>query len=196
MLSLARPSPIIEDIKKFPRNVFQAILSRITNNATKWDTYTIITQILPWPKWLRMLTNLGKGNILFIIAVAKPNITSLCVKLSNLRWSSQLYHKKIKPRISAKTSISPRVAYRLYGGVLELDITLDAIQWWRGRARIFFPIRSTQQWIASKASLFWLGSSTYLRALEALTFLTIKYAFSDFSWQHFLQNFPLTFIYM
>ena len=40
---------------------------------------------------------------------------------------------------------------------------------------------------ASEASQYWLGSRACLRALEALAFLTIKYAFSHFSWYFFFK---------
>ena len=40
---------------------------------------------------------------------------------------------------------------------------------------------------ASEASQYWPGSRARLRALEALAFLTIKYAFSHFSWYFFFK---------
>ena len=39
----------------------------------------------------------------------------------------------------------------------------------------------------SKASQYWLGSRACLRALGALAFLTLKYAFSHFSWYFFFK---------
>ena len=41
----------------------------------------------------------------------------------------------------------------------------------------------------SKVSQYWPGSRTCLRALEALAFLTLKYAFSHFSWYFFFKLF-------
>ena len=41
----------------------------------------------------------------------------------------------------------------------------------------------------SKASQSWQGSRAYLRALEALAFLALKYAFSHFSWYFFFKIF-------
>ena len=40
---------------------------------------------------------------------------------------------------------------------------------------------------ASKASQYWPGSRARLRALEALAFLTVKYAFSHFPWYFFFK---------
>ena len=45
-----------------------------------------------------------------------------------------------------------------------------------------------QQSRASEASVNWPGSRAHLRALEALAFLSFKYAFSWFSW-HLLLKF-------
>ena len=47
---------------------------------------------------------------------------------------------------------------------------------------------------ASEASQYWPGSMARLRALEALAFLTLKYAFSHFSWYFFFKK--LTSIYV
>ena len=44
---------------------------------------------------------------------------------------------------------------------------------------------------ASEASIHWLGSRARLRALEALVFLSVKYAFSHFSWYLFFKIFNL-----
>ena len=41
----------------------------------------------------------------------------------------------------------------------------------------------------SEASQHWPGSRAHLRALEALAFLTLKYAFSHFSWYFFFKIF-------
>ena len=42
---------------------------------------------------------------------------------------------------------------------------------------------------ASEASQYWLGSRAHLRALDALAFLTVKYAFFHFSWYFFFKLF-------
>ena len=46
---------------------------------------------------------------------------------------------------------------------------------------------------ASEASIYWPGSRARLRALEALEFLSVKYAFSHFSWHLFFKIFNLSF---
>ena len=46
---------------------------------------------------------------------------------------------------------------------------------------------------ASEASQYWPGSRARLRALEALAFLTLKYAFSHFSWYFFFKFFNVHF---
>ena len=43
----------------------------------------------------------------------------------------------------------------------------------------------------SEASIHWPGSRARLRALEALVFISVKYAFSHFSWYLFFKNFKL-----
>ena len=42
---------------------------------------------------------------------------------------------------------------------------------------------------ASEVSQYWPGSRACLRALEAHAFLTLKYAFSHFSWYFFFKYF-------
>ena len=44
---------------------------------------------------------------------------------------------------------------------------------------------------ASKASKYLLGSRAHLRALKTLAFLTLKYAFSHFSWYFFFKLFNI-----
>ena len=43
----------------------------------------------------------------------------------------------------------------------------------------------------SEVSQYWLGSRAHLRALEALALLTLKYAFSHFSWYFFFKIFSV-----
>ena len=45
----------------------------------------------------------------------------------------------------------------------------------------------------SEASQYWPGSRARLRALEVLAFLTLKYAFSHFSWYFFFKLFNVHF---
>ena len=63
--------------------------------------------------------------------------------------------------------------------------------WSRGGPRNFFrDFADVVEWSrASKASQYWPGSRAHLRALEALAFLTVKYAFSHFSWYFFFKLF-------
>ena len=49
---------------------------------------------------------------------------------------------------------------------------------------------------ASEASQYWPGSRARLRALEALAFLTLKYAFSHFSWYFFFKLFNIHCVWM
>ena len=60
-----------------------------------------------------------------------------------------------------------------------------------GGPRIFFrDDADVAKWSrTSKASQYWPGSRASLRALEALAFLTFKYAFSHFSWYVFFKLF-------
>ena len=61
--------------------------------------------------------------------------------------------------------------------------------WSRGGPRHFFrDFADVAKWSqASEASQYWPGSRARLRALEAIAFLTIKYAFSHFSWYFFFK---------
>ena len=55
----------------------------------------------------------------------------------------------------------------------------------RNFVRDFADVAKQSQ--ASKASQYWPGSRARLRALEALAFLTVKYAFSHFPWYFFFK---------
>ena len=60
---------------------------------------------------------------------------------------------------------------------------------WSGGGRIFFwdfANIAKQNWV-SEVSQYQPGSRAHLRVLEALEFLTIKYAFSYFSWYFFFK---------
>ena len=63
--------------------------------------------------------------------------------------------------------------------------------WSRGGPRNFFwdfadVLKRSR---ASEASQYWPGSRACLKALEAFAFLTIRYAFSHFSWYFFFKFF-------
>ena len=63
--------------------------------------------------------------------------------------------------------------------------------WSRGDPRNFFRDIADivkQSWV-SEASQYWPASRAHIRALEALAFLTVTYAFSHFSWYFFFKLF-------
>ena len=71
----------------------------------------------------------------------------------------------------------------------KVGITSGSRIWSRGGARIFCRNFAdvAKRSRASEASQYWPGSRARLRALEALAFLTLKYAFSHFSWYFFFK---------
>ena len=75
--------------------------------------------------------------------------------------------------------------------ILSAIFTSGSKSWSRGGPQTFFrDFANIAKWSwASEASQYWPGSRACLRALEALAFLTLKYAFSHFSWYFFFKIF-------
>ena len=76
-------------------------------------------------------------------------------------------------------------------GWLSDHVSSRSSIWWRGGPRNLFREFAdiAKQSQVSEVSQYWPGSRALRWALEALVFLTIKYAFSHFSWYFFFKFF-------
>ena len=70
---------------------------------------------------------------------------------------------------------------------VKKNYTSSGSRIWSGGDQKFSPrfANVAKRSQASEASQYWPGSLACLRALEALAFLTVKYAFSHFPWYFF-----------
>ena len=99
----------------------------------------------------------------------KSRCRASCSRLKLCQW---IPSGTVTPLVLAKPSSGPRI-------------------WSGGRPKIFIRVFAdvAKRSRASEASQYWPGSRAHLRALEALAFLTLKYAFSHFSWYFFFKIF-------